>query len=69
MFITDMKLKINFYLTIFIVALNVTYSQYYQVGDYVENFGAPICENGEGIWDYDQFGPNKVVYLTIFASW
>ena len=46
-------------------------SQYYQVGDEVQNFGAPICMNGNGndIWSYEQNGINKVIFLSIFASW
>ena len=44
-------------------------SQYYQVGDQVENFGAPICENGDGSWSYDEYGGNKIIFLSIFASW
>lgn len=44
-------------------------AQLYQLGDYVENFGASICINGEGDWNYDNFGNNNVVFLSIFASW
>ncbi|MEL1224156.1 MAG: hypothetical protein VW522_07910 [Candidatus Neomarinimicrobiota bacterium] len=46
-------------------------SQYYQVGDQVQNFGAPICmnDNGNDIWSYEQNGINKVIFLSIFATW
>lgn len=64
-----MKLKFRLCTTLIIIFFNFSYGQFYEVGDYVENFGAPICENGNGIWDYDQFGPNNVIYLSIFASW
>ena len=41
----------------------------YQLGDTVQNFGAPICENGDGSWSYDEYGGNKIIFLSIFASW
>ena len=46
-------------------------SQYYEVGDQIENFVAPICMNGSGdsIWSYEQHGINKVIFLSIFATW
>jgi len=39
------------------------------VGDIVEDFGAPICINGEGSWSYNESGINKVIFLSIFATW
>ena len=55
----------------FILFFSLASSQYYQVGDQIENFGAPICmnENGDDIWSYDQHGINKVIFLSIFATW
>ena len=55
----------------FILFFSLASSQYYQVGDQIENFGAPICMNGNGdsIWSYDQHGINKVIFLSIFATW
>ena len=55
----------------FILFFSLASSQYYQVGDQIENFGAPICMNGNGdsIWSYDQYGINKVIFLSIFATW
>jgi len=46
-------------------------SQYYQVGDQVQNFGSPICMNvnGNDIWTYEEYGTNKVIFLSIFATW
>ena len=46
-------------------------SQYYEVGDQIGNFGASICMNGNGddIWSYEQHGINKVIFLSIFATW
>ena len=43
--------------------------QTYGVGDVVENFSAPICQNGEGYWDYNTDGRNKVVWINLFTSW
>ena len=55
----------------FILFFSLASSQYYQVGDQIENFGAPICMNGNGddIWSYEQHGVNKVIFLSIFATW
>ena len=43
--------------------------QTYQVGDYVNNFSAPICQNGEGTWSYDVDGVDKVTWINLFTSW
>ena len=43
--------------------------QTYTVGDIVDNFGAEVCVNGEGYWDYDSDGLNKIVWLNLFTSW
>ena len=49
--------------------LSVGKAQYYQIGDNIENFGAPICMNGVENWSYDEYGANQVVFLSIFATW
>ena len=51
--------------------ISIASSQYYQVGDQVQDFGAPICinDNGNDIWSYEQNGINKVIFLSIFATW
>jgi len=57
---------------ILILLVSLTYSlkaQTYQVGDYVDNFYAPICENGDGDWIYDEDGRNNVVWINLFTSW
>ncbi len=43
--------------------------QTYSEGDYVDNFSAPICQNGEGIWEWDVDGFNKVTWISSFATW
>ena len=43
--------------------------QTYQVGDYVSDFEAPICQNGEGYWSYNADGRNNVVWINLFTSW
>ena len=54
-----------------IVMLSIASSQYYQVGDQVQNFGSPICMNvnGNDIWTYEEYGTNKVIFISIFATW
>ena len=54
-----------------ILFFSLAISQYYEVGDQIENFVAPICMNGngDGFWSYEQHGINKVIFLSIFATW
>ena len=43
--------------------------QTYTVGDTVDNFGADICDNGEGYWDYTTDGTHNIVWMNLFTSW
>ena len=45
------------------------FGQTYSEGDYVENFGAEICYNGEGTWEWEVEGFNKVTWISSFATW
>tara|TARA_B100001564_G_scaffold58809_1_gene45479 strand:- start:288 stop:470 length:183 start_codon:yes stop_codon:yes gene_type:complete len=56
-------------LIISFIILSSLVGQTYEVGDIVENFSAPICQNGEGYWDYNTDGRNKVVWINLFTSW
>ncbi len=51
------------------LSIGYLYSQYYEIGDTIVNFGADICANGDGSWNFNAESYNKVVYLSIFASW
>ena len=42
--------------------------QTYTVGDTVDNFGADICDNGEGYWDYTTDGTHNIVWMNLFTS-
>ena len=44
-------------------------AQTYTVGDTVDNFGAEICENDSGYWDYNTDGLHRVVWMNLFTSW
>ena len=57
------------YFLISLTVLSISRSQTYQVGDLVENFSSPICQNGEGYWDWSEDGRNKVVWINLFTSW
>ena len=57
------------YILWFLLSIGHLYSQYYEIGDTVTNFGSDICANGDGSWDFNAESFNKVVYLSIFASW
>tara|TARA_R100001082_G_C4363824_1_gene160771 strand:- start:3262 stop:3426 length:165 start_codon:yes stop_codon:yes gene_type:complete len=48
---------------------NKTLAQTYVEGDFVQDFGADICYNGDGYWSYDSVGHNKVVFIASFATW
>ena len=63
------KLRIFFKLLLGFCIAQVLVGQTYEVGDIVENFSAPICQNGEGYWDYNTDGRNKVVWINLFTSW
>ena len=62
-----MKILKYFLITFFV--LQHVRAQTYTVGDTVDNFGAPICYNGEGDWDYIENGHHKVVWISSFATW
>ena len=65
----SLLIKILKYFIVSIAVLSMAHSQTYGVGDVVENFSAPICQNGEGYWDYNTDGRNKVVWINLFTSW
>ena len=44
-------------------------AQTYSEGDYVDNFSAPICYNGDGTWEWEVDGFNKVTWISSFATW
>ena len=62
-------IKILKYFLVSVAILSMARSQTYEVGDIVDNFSAPICQNGEGYWDYNTDGRNKVIWLNLFTSW
>ena len=67
-----MKTLIKKFLKYFLISLSVlsiSRSQTYEVGDLINNFSAPICQNGEGYWDWNEDGRNKVVWINLFTSW
>ena len=44
-------------------------AQTYSVGDTVGNFGATICENDSGYWDYHANGSGNITWMNLFTSW
>ena len=61
--------KILNYFFVSFAVLSMAHSQTYGVGDIIESFSAPICQNGEGYWDYNTDGRNKVVWINLFTCW
>ena len=47
----------------------VLFGQTYTEGDYVNDFGANICYNGDGYWSWEEQGLNKVTWVSSFATW
>ena len=50
-------------------------AQAYSIGDVINNFSSPICENGSGNMNlYDYFGDQNggeyhVIWINFFTSW
>jgi hypothetical protein len=44
-------------------------AQTYTVGDTVDNFGATVCVNDSGEWNYNAEGLGKVTWINLFTSW
>jgi len=61
--------RLFFKLLLGLCLAQVVVGQTYEVGDLVDNFSSPICQNGEGYWDYNTDGRNKVVWINLFTSW
>ena len=64
-------MKLKFYTCLIFLTANIINADYYQLGDFVENFGAQICVNdsGDENWEYNSQGNNNVIFLSIFATW
>ena len=47
-----------FYILSLFLTANTINADYYQLGDFVENFGAQICvnDNGDENWEYNSQG-------------
>ena len=56
-------------LLVFVGWTDLVWGQTYTVGDTVDNFGAEVCVNGEGDWDYNTDGLHKIVWMNLFTSW
>jgi hypothetical protein len=54
---------------IFLSWTDLVWGQTYTEGDYVNDFGANICYNGDGYWSWEEQGLNKVTWISSFATW
>ena len=52
-----------------LLTLQILIGQMYQSGDYVNDFGADICYNGDGYWSWEEQGFDKVTWISSFATW
>ena len=48
---------------------DLVWGQTYTVGDTVDTFGAEICINDSGYWDYDTDGLHTITWINLFTSW
>ena len=44
------------------------YSQVFDVGDYVNDLGGNVCENGDD-WKFSPGENKKVLFISSFATW
>jgi hypothetical protein len=63
------SLKVLKYFLISFFVLSMLKGQTYIEGDYVSDFGADICYNGDGYWSWEEQGFNKVTWISSFATW
>ena len=68
-----MKIRKTIYwivgLFVFFGWVDLVWGQTYTVGDTIDTFGAEICINDSGYWDYDTDGLHKITWINLFTSW
>ena len=52
-----------------LLLISLGFSQTYVEGDYVDDFGANVCYNGNENWSWNTHGQNKVTWIASFATW
>lgn len=52
-----------------LLLISLGFSQTYIEGDYVDDFGANVCYNGNEYWSWNTHGQNKVTWIASFATW
>jgi|TARA_B100001939_G_scaffold51623_1_gene40877 hypothetical protein len=56
------------YSIICLLSIQFGHSQVFDVGDYVNDLGGNVCENGDD-WKFSLSENKKVLFISSFATW
>ena len=56
------------YSIIWLLSIQFGHSQVFDVGDYVNDLGGNVCENGDD-WKFSLSENKKVLFISSFATW
>jgi len=54
---------------IFLLSIQFSYSQVFEVGDHINDLVGNICGNGSGVWKFSLNENKKVLFISSFATW
>ena len=52
-----------------LLSIQFVHSQVFVVGDYINDLGGNICENGDDDWKISFDENKKVLFISSFATW
>jgi len=52
-----------------LLLIQQAYSQVFEVGDYINDLGGNVCENGGDDWKFSLDENKKVLFISSFATW
>tara|TARA_Y100001980_G_scaffold43006_1_gene21133 strand:+ start:188 stop:379 length:192 start_codon:yes stop_codon:yes gene_type:complete len=62
------KATYTFYI-IYLLSIQIAYSQVFEVGDFINDLVGTVCENGDGDWKFSLDENKKVLFISSFATW
>ena len=54
---------------IFLLSIQFSHSQVFEVGDHIDDLIGNICGNGSGVWKFSLNENKKVLFISSFATW
>ena len=54
---------------IFLLSIQFSHSQVFEVGDHINDLIGNICGNGSGVWKFSLNENKKVLFISSFATW